>query len=156
MGQGKDRSDPEMGTSSRGGSKAEIVSPKGFGASLTGQICIALVKTVGIVLALTLFVFQTNYDYTAIRFYLSFGMMALNICLIIAIGQMDQRPFWRVYWGLVTLVYSMALVCEIQTLMGGNHPYTAVKISIAFCVNIFIDLVVIFGAVLLGPLWGTD
>ena len=75
--------------------QAEIVPPKGFGASLTGQICIALVITSGIVLALILFAFQTNYDYTGIGSYLNFGMMALMIFGIIGISPMDPRPILR-------------------------------------------------------------
>jgi len=155
MGQGKDRSDPEMGTSPRGGSKAEIVPRKGFGASIAGQICMALVIATGIVLALILFAFKTNYDYTGIGYYLNFGIMALMIFGIIGVSPMDPRPVLRVYWGLVALVYSMALVCEIQTLTGGNHPNAAVKIYIA-CAQIFIDVLGIFFSVLLGALWGTD
>jgi len=152
MGQGKDRSDPEMGTSSRGGNKAEIVPRKGFRASLTGQICIALLITAGIVLSLFWFAFQTNYDYTGIGYYLNFGMMALIIILIIGIGHMDQ-PIFRVYWGVVALVYSMALFCEIQTLIGGNHLSAAVKIRIA--IDFGFKILVIFLAVLFG-LGGTD
>ena len=68
---------------------------KGFGASLTGQICIALVVTAGIVLALILFAIQTNYDYTGIGFYLNFGIMAIMIFGIIAISPTDPRPIVR-------------------------------------------------------------
>jgi len=258
MWQGKDRNDPEMGTSSRGGSKVEILPPEGFGSSFTNQkiranfikkvymivlsqlaitttfvavfsqseavknfsmerlsegstmskglvmyiagyviffvtymaivccpsvrrkhplnlvvlgmftislsfmvgvisvfhnsnwIWIAMAITAGIVLALTLFAFQTKYDFTGIGFYLWGVLWCVIIFGIMAIyfWQTHRPILHSVYCGLIALVFSMYLVYDTQRLMGGKKYSLSPEEHVYAAVEIYIDVVQIFLAVL--------
>jgi len=112
-------------------------------------IWIAMAITAAIVLALTLFAFQTKYDFTGWGFYLWGACWCVFIFGILAIvfWQTDRPIIRSVYCGLIALVFSMYLVYDTQRLMGGKKFSLSPEEHVYAAVEIYIDIVQIFMAI---------
>lgn len=113
-------------------------------------VWIAMAITAGIVLALTLFAFQTKYDFTGIGFYLWGVLWCVIIFGIIAIyfWQTHRPILHSVYCGLIALVFSMYLVFDTQRIMGGKKNSLSPEEHVYAAIHIYLDIVQIFLAVL--------
>lgn len=117
-----------------------------FGIDTIG---IAMGGTVGLVLVLGLFAFQTKYDFTGAGPYLLiFSLLLLFFGLTtIIIGSLQM---YIVYNYLFLVLFSMFLVYDIQLIIGGKHKKYQLGIDeyIFAALNVYIDIVYIFLAFL--------
>ena len=100
--------------------------------------------TVVIVLALTLFAFQTKFDFTGFGPY-------MIIFLIILIGMGIATIFVRnkilmiCYSALGVLIFSVYLVIDTQMMMGKSHKFSISPEDYIFAVvTLYIDIIMIF------------
>jgi len=116
----------------------------------TDWLWIAMGITAAICLALTLFAFQTKYDFTGWGVYLYGALWCIVIFGIIAIVfSTTGRPvIHSVYCGLIGLVFSMFLIYDTQRIMGGKKHSISAEEHIFAAVQIYIDVVQIFLAIL--------
>jgi len=116
----------------------------------TDWLWMAMGITAAICVALTIFAFQTKYDFTGWGIYL-YGML---ICVLIfgivaIIFWQTHRPILHaVYCGLIGLVFSCYLIFDTQRIMGGKKHSISAEEHIFAAVQIYIDVVQIFLAVL--------
>ena len=100
----------------------EGVCNTGDGLPGSALVMIAVGVTVGIVIGLTLFAFQTKWDFTGAAPY----MMVALLCLLMfgLIGGIWLRRYWTfniIYAILGTLLFSFYLVFDTQLIIGGKH-----------------------------------
>ena len=100
----------------------EGVCNTGDGLPGSALVMIAVGVTVGVVLGLTLFAFQTKWDFTGAAPY----MMVALLCLLMfgLIGGIWLRRYWTfniIYAILGTLLFSFYLVFDTQLIIGGKH-----------------------------------
>ena len=103
-------------------------------------------------LALTIFAFQTKYDFTVCgsALYVSLLiLMLLGFCAMIIPGNTVQIA----YSALGTLLFSFYLIYDTQMIIGGDHKYAVSPEEYIFAalsiyldiIQLFIRLLVIFG-----------
>jgi len=111
---------------------------------------IAMGITTALCLALTIFAFQTKYDFTGWGVYLYGALICVLIFGIIAlVFWQTHRPILNaVYCGLIGLVFSFYLIFDTQRIMGGKKHSISAEEHIFAAVQIYIDIVQIFLAVL--------
>lgn len=116
----------------------------------TEWVWMAMAITGAIVLALTLFSFQTKWDFTGWGPFL-----CAFLCVVVIFGFMtlffwqSDRPILNaVYCALVGLVFSMFLVYDTQRLMTGKKGNLSPEEYVYAAVEIYIDIVMIFLSVL--------
>ena len=100
----------------------EGVCNTGDGLPGSALVMIAVGVTVVVVLGLTLFAFQTKWDFTGAAPY----MMVALLCLLMfgLIGGIWLRRYWTfniIYAILGTLLFSFYLVFDTQLIIGGKH-----------------------------------
>ncbi|CEM37986.1 unnamed protein product [Vitrella brassicaformis CCMP3155] len=126
---------------------------------LVGSICaftdpqlvlVAAALTTGIVLSLTLFAFQTKYDFTGIGPYLFVCCIALFLTgLVLMIMSACGLHFkWAhiIYAGLGVLLFSIYLVYDTQLIVGKKHYRFAFSVD-DYCfaaLMLYIDIIQIF------------
>ncbi|KAM9308066.1 protein lifeguard 2-like [Gastrophryne carolinensis] len=100
--------------------------------------------TILVTLGLTLFAFQTKWDFTV----LSGGLLvALMVLLSFGILAAIFRSMWLniVYACIGTLIFGMYLVFDTQLIIGGKHRYSLSPEDYIFAaLNIYIDIVNLF------------
>jgi len=111
----------------------------------TESIWIAIVITVGVTLGLTIFAFQTKYDFTACG-----GMLcALLMAFIIAgffMAFMPKTKWTFIGYGAVgALIFSLYIIYDTQLMMGGKHKYSLDPEEYVFAaLNIYLDVINLF------------
>lgn len=101
--------------------------------------------TAAICLALTLFAFQTKFDFTGAGPYLFVATICLMIFGFILIFIAPSKSVHLVYSSLGALLFSFYLVYDTQLMMGGNHKYsTSPEEYIFAALNLYLDIVNIF------------
>lgn len=116
----------------------------------TDWLWIAMGITAALCIALSLFAFQTKYDFTGCGVYL-YGMLicVLIFGIIAIIFWQTHRPILHaVYCGLIGLVFSLYLIYDTQRIMGGKKHSISAEEHIFAAVQIYIDVVQIFLAIL--------
>uniref|UniRef100_A0A336MQ13 CSON015136 protein n=1 Tax=Culicoides sonorensis TaxID=179676 RepID=A0A336MQ13_CULSO len=107
-------------------------------------VLMAIGFTAGICLALTLFAFQTKWDFTAMGGVLcaaTFALLFLGIFALIFPGKILQL----VYGSLGAVLFSVYLVYDTQLMMGGKHKYSISPEEYIFAaLNLYLDIVNIF------------
>lgn len=100
--------------------------------------------TAVICLALTIFAFQTKFDFTGLSSYLFVALIVLVLFGIIAV-------IWKgkiitvVYAALGALLFSIYLIYDTQMMIGGSHKYAISPEEYIFAaLNLYIDIVNIF------------
>lgn len=100
--------------------------------------------TAAVCLALTLFAFQTKWDFTicggilmvAIVVFLIFGIVAIFI---------PGKVITLVYSSIGALIFSIYLVYDTQLMMGGKHKYAISPEEYIFAaLNLYLDIINIF------------
>lgn len=107
-------------------------------------VIMAVGITVAVCLGLTLFAFQTRWDFTMLRGVLFIAviiLMIFGICTIFIRGQIITL----VYASLGVLVFSVYLIFDTQLMMGGHHKYsTSPEEYIFAALSLYLDVVNLF------------
>ena len=108
------------------------------------SVFIAVGITAAVSLGLTLFAFQTKWDFTTMGgmlFVASIVLLIFGICTIF----MHNRIMTLVYASIGALLFSFYLVYDTQMMMGGKHKYSISPEEYIFAaLNLYVDIVNIF------------
>ncbi|XP_075169960.1 N-methyl-D-aspartate receptor-associated protein isoform X2 [Haematobia irritans] len=108
------------------------------------EILMAVGITAAVCLALTLFAFQTKYDFTMCGGVLLVCMVVFVIFGIVAIF-LPGKIMTLVYSSIGALLFSVYLVYDTQLMMGGSHKYSISPEEYIFAaLNLYLDIVNIF------------
>lgn len=108
------------------------------------EVMLAVGITAVVCLSLTIFAFQTKWDFTVMGGVL---MVALVILLLFGIIAMffPGKTVSLVYASLGALLFSVYLVYDTQLMMGGKHKYSISPEEYIFAaLNLYLDIVQIF------------
>ncbi|XP_022114008.2 protein lifeguard 2 [Pieris rapae] len=125
--------------------------PLGFVSSRfqVKEVFIALGVTATICLAVTIFAFQTKWDFTMCG-----GFVIATLTVLIMFGFMMlflpyNNKLHLLYSGVGVLLFSMYLVYDTQLMMGGEHKYSISPEEYVFAaLNIYLDIINIFVKIL--------
>jgi FtsH-binding integral membrane protein len=111
------------------------------------SVLLAVVAVTAVTLALTLFAFQTKYDFTGWGPYLLVGSLVLLVFGFVLIFVRDSGGVaQKVYAGIGALLFSLYLVYDTQLIAGGDHRKHQFSIDdyamAAIC--LYIDIVQLF------------
>ncbi|XP_037294785.1 protein lifeguard 1 isoform X1 [Manduca sexta] len=108
-------------------------------------VMMAVGITAGVCLALTIFAFQTRWDFTTMGGVLLCATVVLLLFGIIAIFIPRNNIVTLVYASLGALIFSMYLVYDTQLMMGGKHKYSISPEEYIFAaLNLYLDIINIF------------
>lgn len=108
------------------------------------EVMMAVGITAAVCLGLTLFAFQTKYDFTMCGGFLFVCVLILFIFGIVAIF-VHGKIIKLVYASLGALIFSIYLVYDTQLMMGGSHKYSISPEEYVFAaLNLYLDVVNIF------------
>ncbi|KAB7499913.1 Protein lifeguard 1 [Armadillidium nasatum] len=110
----------------------------------TTDIWIAFGTTVAIVLALTLFAFQTKIDFTILS-----GMLLSLVMMLIFFGIfaliIGSRTLTIFYYCLGAFIFSIYIVFDTQIIIGGKHKLAISPEEYIFAaLNLYLDVINIF------------
>ncbi|XP_015119928.1 protein lifeguard 1 [Diachasma alloeum] len=101
--------------------------------------------TAAICLALTLFAFQTKYDFTGCHTVLFIALVVLMLFGLIAIFIPGNKIVHLVYASLGALLFSFYLIYDTQMMLGGKHKYSVSPEEYIFAaLNLYLDVINIF------------
>jgi FtsH-binding integral membrane protein len=109
-------------------------------------VILAIGSTALITIGLTLFAFQTKWDFTRLNGSL-FAILLVFMLFGIFMGALRAYfPVVRmVYAGIGVLIFSLYLVHDTQLMMGGKHKYALSPEEYIFAtLNIYLDVIMIF------------
>lgn len=110
----------------------------------TNAVLIAFGITIGIVFALTVFAFQTKYDFTTmggILVSLLFSLILLGFLMI----WFKSQALYTFYAALGAFIFSAFIVVDTQRIIGGNHAMQFTPDEyISAALNLYIDIVQLF------------
>ncbi|XP_014235708.1 protein lifeguard 1 isoform X1 [Trichogramma pretiosum] len=118
----------------------------GFVSSMHDEkyVLMAVGITVVICFSLTLFAFQTKYDFTGMGTYLFVAAIVLMIFGLITIFY-HGKTVTIVYSSFGALLFSFYLVYDTQLMLGGKHKYSLSPEEYIFAsLNLYLDIVNIF------------
>jgi len=111
----------------------------------TESIWIAIVITVGVTLGLTIFAFQTKYDFTACGGMLCALLMAFIIAGFFMAFLPKTRWTFIGYGAVGALIFSLYIIYDTQLMMGGKHKYSLDPEEYVFAaLNIYLDVINLF------------
>ncbi|XP_058124573.1 protein lifeguard 1-like [Anopheles ziemanni] len=107
-------------------------------------VMIALGITAVICLGLTLFAFQTKYDFTMMGGFLFCVVLVFFMFGLIAIF-FEGTVITLIYSALGALIFSMYLVYDTQIMLGGEHKYSISPEEYVFAaLSLYLDVINIF------------
>ena len=104
----------------------------------------ALILTLGIFLALTLFACQSKYDFTSWMPYLFGGLWGLILFGFMAAFFPANSTTELIYGGLAALIFSGYILVDTQLIMRHYH----VEEEIAAAISLYLDIINLFLAIL--------
>ncbi|XP_017780361.1 PREDICTED: protein lifeguard 1-like isoform X3 [Nicrophorus vespilloides] len=108
------------------------------------EVVMAVGITAAVCLGLTLFAFQTKWDFTMMGGILFVAVIILLIFGIVAIF-VKSKILSMVYASLGALIFSIYLIYDTQMMMGGNHKYSISPEEYVFAaLNLYLDIINIF------------
>jgi len=112
-------------------------------------VMIAMAATALLVIALTLFAFQTKIDFTmcgGILFCVLFVFILFGLLMaILPLMGVNIELLHLVYCGIGVLIFSIYLIYDTQMMMGGNHKYSISPEEYIFAaIAIYLDILNIF------------
>lgn len=108
------------------------------------SVLLAVGITAGVCLALTLFAFQTKFDFTMCGGLLFVFLMVLIIFGVFA-AIFHTKILSVVYASLGALLFSFYLVFDTQLMMGGKHKYSLSPEEYIFAaLNLYLDIINLF------------
>ncbi|XP_028169421.1 protein lifeguard 1 [Ostrinia furnacalis] len=111
----------------------------------TSSVMIAIGITAAVCLALTLFAFQTKWDFTTMGGVLLCATVVFLLFGLIAIFFREVKILHLVYASVGALLFSFYLVYDTQLMMGGKHKYTISPEEYIFAaLNLYLDIINIF------------
>jgi len=117
------------------------------------EVLLAVGLTAAVVLALTLFAFQTRIDFTAWGGALLCVLVIFLLASLVALFFPATRTLRLVFAAIGAVIFSLFIVFDTQLLIGGNHKYSLEPEEYVFAalslyldiVNLFLYLLVIIG-----------
>lgn len=114
------------------------------------SILIAVGACAAVSLALTLFAFQTKWDFTACGGMMCALVVVLFICGIVMIFVPYSKYAMIGYGALGAVVFSLFIVYDTQLMLGGKHKYTLDPEEYVFAaLNLYLDIINLFMYILL-------
>ncbi|XP_020814976.1 protein lifeguard 1 isoform X2 [Drosophila serrata] len=108
------------------------------------EVLLAVGITAAVCLALTLFAWQTKYDFTMMGGVLIVCMVVFLIFGIVAMF-MKGKIITLVYASIGALLFSVYLIYDTQLMMGGEHKYSISPEEYIFAaLNLYLDIINIF------------
>ncbi|XP_048514241.1 protein lifeguard 2 isoform X2 [Athalia rosae] len=108
------------------------------------EVLLAVGMTAVVCLGLTIFAFQTKWDFTMLNGILFVAVLILFVFGIISIF-IHSKILTLVYASLGALIFSVYLVYDTQLMMGGKHKYSISPEEYIFAaLNLYLDIVNIF------------
>ncbi|KAI5637481.1 inhibitor of apoptosis-promoting bax1 domain-containing protein [Phthorimaea operculella] len=108
-------------------------------------VMMAVGITAAICLALTLFAFQTKWDFTMMGGILLCGAVVLMLFGIVLIFIDKSKTTQLIYGSLGALLFAFYLVYDTQLMMGGKHKYSISPEEYIFAaLNLYLDIVNMF------------
>ncbi|KAI5305593.1 hypothetical protein KEM56_003945, partial [Ascosphaera pollenicola] len=104
----------------------------------------ALVLTLGLFVVLTLFAFQSKYDFTAWQPYLFFALWFLILWGFVAAFFPSSSTSELVYGGIASVIFSAYILVDTQLIMRHFH----VEEEIAAAMSLYLDVINLFLAIL--------
>ncbi|CAM4882586.1 unnamed protein product [Rotaria socialis] len=107
------------------------------------SILIAVGITTGVCLGVTLFSFQTKFDFTScmgVIFVMSLGLFIFGIVCIFTYSKI----LYTIYAGLGAIAFSIFLAVDTQLIMGGKRHEISAEDHICASIMLYIDIVYIF------------
>merc|ERR1712010_96997 len=102
-------------------------------------VMIAMAATALLVIALTLFAFQTKIDFTMC------GGILFCVLFVFVLFGLLMAILPLVYCGIGVLIFSIYLIYDTQMMMGGNHKYSISPEEYIFAaIAIYLDIINIF------------
>jgi len=110
----------------------------------TDVVLMAVGLTAGVCLALTIFAFQTKWDFTVLGGALFAAGFVLLIFGIVAIF-VQTKTMTLLYASIGVIIFSLYLIYDTQLMMGGKHKYSISPEEYIFAaLNLYLDIVQIF------------
>ncbi|XP_037916065.1 protein lifeguard 1-like isoform X4 [Hermetia illucens] len=108
------------------------------------EVSIAIGITAAVCLGLTLFAFQTKWDFTVMGGVLFVALIVFMIFGIVAIF-LPGKTMTLVYSSLGALLFSFYLIYDTQLIIGGKHKYSISPEEYIFAaLNLYLDVINIF------------
>lgn len=109
------------------------------------EVLMAVGVCAAIVLALTIFAFQTKIDFTAIGGVLIAVLMCFIIFGLIAAFFPRSRTVNLVYASIGCIIFSLYIIYDTQLMVGGNHKYSLSPEEYVFAsLNLYLDIINLF------------
>jgi FtsH-binding integral membrane protein len=114
----------------------------------TTSVMLAIIITMAVVFALTLFACQTKYDFTGMGPYLlgvllifiTFGFLSLIFCVSGSCQTLNLA-----YACIGALIFSVYIVFDTQLIVGGSHKYQFSAEDYVFAaLNLYLDIINLF------------
>jgi len=113
-------------------------------------VLIAVGITCGVTLGLTLFAFQTKWDFTACGGMLCAILMIFMLFGIIVAFMGIGKVMMIVYGSIGALIFSLYIVYDTQLMMGGKHKYALDPEEYIFAsLNLYLDIINLFMYILM-------
>lgn len=107
-------------------------------------VLMAVGITAAVCLGLTLFAFQTKWDFTVMGGVLFVAVIILVIFGFVAIF-IPGKTVTLIYASLGALIFSVYLIYDTQLMMGGKHKYSISPEEYIFAaLNLYLDIINIF------------
>ncbi|XP_033207346.1 protein lifeguard 1 isoform X3 [Belonocnema kinseyi] len=108
------------------------------------EVLFAVGLTAAVCFGLTIFAFQTKWDFTALNGILFVALILFMLFGIIAMF-FPGKTMSLVYGSIGALLFSVYLVYDTQLMMGGKHKYSISPEEYIFAaLNLYLDIVNIF------------
>jgi protein lifeguard len=110
----------------------------------SNEVVLAVAITAGICFALTLFAFQTKWDFTVMG-----GILFVAAIILLVFGFVAMiwpgKIITMLYASAGALIFSVYLIYDTQMMMGGKHKYSISPEEYVFAaLNLYLDIVNIF------------
>eukprot|EP00118_Oscarella_pearsei_P019343 m.204901 g.204901 ORF g.204901 m.204901 type:complete len:131 (+) comp39654_c0_seq21:3058-3450(+) len=112
-------------------------------------VCMAIGICAVVCLALTLFAFNTKFDFTMLGGFLFVSLVILLVfglfSVVFVTSYREFRILNLVYASLGALVFSLYLVFDTQLMIGGSHRYALNPEEYVFAaLNLYLDIINLF------------
>jgi hypothetical protein len=109
------------------------------------EVLMAVGVTAAVVLALTIFAFQTKIDFTAMGGALMAILVVFILFGLIAAFFPQSRTLNLVYAAIGAIIFSLYIVYDTQIMVGGKHKYSLSPEEYVFgALNLYLDIINLF------------
>jgi len=109
------------------------------------EVMIAVGVTSAVVLALSIFAFQTKIDFTVMGGTLIAVLLVFILCGLIATFFPSTRTLRLVYCAIGAILFSVYIVYDTQLMIGGKHKYSLSPEEYIFAsLNLYLDIINLF------------